>query len=52
ILSRGLCGVCGQSLVINLPGSPSGAVESLEAVIEVLPHAIHILAGRVEHIAN
>lgn len=52
VLSRGLCGVCGTSIVLNLPGSPTGAVESLLAVIDVLPHAIQILAGRTEHMAN
>ena len=51
-LSRGVCGVCGTSLVLNLPGSPTGAVESLQAVIDVLPHAIQILAGRTEHLTN
>lgn len=51
-LSRGVCGVCGSSLVLNLPGSPSGAIESLEAVIDVLPHAIQVLAGKTEHRAN
>lgn len=52
VLSRGLCGVCGTSLVLNLPGSPAGAVDSLQAVIDVLPHAIQILAGKTEHMAN
>ena len=52
VLSRGLCGVCGSSMVINVPGSPSGAVESLAAVIEIIPHAIQLLAGRTEHMAN
>lgn len=52
VLSRGLCGVCGTSLVLNLPGSPTGAVESLQAVIDLLPHAIQILAGRTEHMTN
>lgn len=52
VLSRGLCGVCGNSLVLNLPGSPTGAVESLHAVVDVLPHAIQILAGKTEHMAN
>jgi molybdenum cofactor synthesis domain-containing protein len=51
-LSRGVCGVCGSSVVLNLPGSPTGAVESLEAVIDVLPHAIQILAGKTEHMTN
>jgi len=52
ILSRGLCGVCGSSIVLNLPGSPAGAVESLQAVIDVMPHAIQLLAGRTEHKLN
>jgi len=51
-LSRGACGVCGTSLVLNLPGSPAGAVESLQAVVEILPHAIQILAGKTEHLTN
>jgi molybdenum cofactor synthesis domain-containing protein len=49
VLSRGLCGVCGRSLILNLPGSPSGAVESLRAVLDILPHAIDLLAGKTGH---
>jgi molybdenum cofactor synthesis domain-containing protein len=49
ILSRGVCGVRGRTLILNLPGSPSGAVESLAAVAEVLPHAIDLLSGKTEH---
>jgi len=45
VLSRGVCGVRGHSLILNLPGSPRGAVESLAAVGHVLPHAIELLAG-------
>ncbi len=52
VLSRGLCGVCGTSVVLNVPGSPNGAVESLAVVIDVLPHAIQILAGKTEHMTN
>ena len=52
LLSRGMCGVCGTSLVLNLPGSPAGAVESMQAVVDVLPHAIQILAGKTEHLSN
>lgn len=48
-LSRGLCGVRGKSVILNLPGSPSGAVESLEAVIDLLPHALQLLSGKTEH---
>jgi molybdenum cofactor synthesis domain-containing protein len=49
ILSRGLCGVRGRSLILNLPGSPSGAVESLRAVLHILPHALDLLAGKTGH---
>ena len=49
ILSRGLCGVRGTSLVLNLPGSPAGAVESLASVMDVLPHALELLAGKTGH---
>jgi molybdopterin adenylyltransferase len=48
-LSRGICGVRGKTLILNLPGSPSGAVESLEAVVELVPHALNLLEGKTEH---
>lgn len=48
-LSRAMCGTRGQSLILNLPGSPKGAVESLEAVIHLIPHALDLLAGKTEH---
>ncbi len=48
-LSRGVCGVRGKSVILNVPGSPAGAVESLEAVIDVVPHALELLSGKTEH---
>jgi molybdenum cofactor synthesis domain-containing protein len=48
-LSRGVCGVCGRALVLNLPGSPQAATESLAAVLDLLPHALELLAGKTAH---
>jgi molybdenum cofactor synthesis domain-containing protein len=48
-LSRGIAGTVGSCLVLNVPGSPSGAVESLEAVVDVLPHALDLLSGGRPH---
>ena len=45
VLSRAVAAVRGQSIVINLPGSPKGAVESLEAIAHLLPHAVQVLRG-------
>jgi len=44
-LSRGRAGTIGTCLVLNVPGSPAGAVECLEAVLDVVPHALSLLAG-------
>lgn len=52
ILSRAVCGVLGRSLILNLPGSPAGAVDSLQSVIEVLPHALELLDGKTDHEDN
>jgi molybdopterin biosynthesis enzyme MoaB len=44
-LSRGVVGVRGATLIVNLPGSPRGATESLQALVPVLRHALEQLAG-------
>lgn len=46
MLSRGVCGIAGTTLVVNLPGSPAGARQSLEVVGPALEHAVGLLGGR------
>ena len=48
-LSRGVVGVRGRALIVNVPGSPKGALESLAAIEPVLDHALETLAGPFEH---
>ena len=48
-LSRATAGTVGRSLVLNVPGSSSGAVECLEAVLDVIPHALELMAGGRPH---
>ena len=47
-LSRGVAGVAGRTLILTLPGSPRGATENLEALLDILPHAIETLRGDVK----
>ncbi len=48
-LSRGVAGTRGRTLILNVPGSPKGAVECLGSVIDVVPHALALLAGDAPH---
>lgn len=51
VLSRAVAGTRGRVLIVNLPGSPKGAVESLDAIVEVVPHVLELLRGHTEHAA-
>lgn len=48
-LSRAQAATRGTALVVNLPGSVNGAIENLEAVLHLIPHALELLAGKTEH---
>jgi len=48
-LSRALAGTRGRVLIVNLPGSPKGAVESLDAIVGLVPHVLELLRGQTEH---
>lgn len=48
-LSRGLCGIAGRTLIVNLPGSERAVRENLDALAPVLPHALQLIAGDTEH---
>ncbi len=45
VLSRGIAGVRGKTLIVNLPGSTKGAKESLEVILDILPHAVEMMLG-------
>ena len=48
-LSRSLAGTRGSVLIVNLPGSPKGAVQSLDAIVELVPHVLELLRGHTDH---
>lgn len=49
VLSRAVAGTRGRCLIVNLPGSPKGAVQSLDAILDLVPHIVELLQGRTEH---
>jgi molybdenum cofactor synthesis domain-containing protein len=49
MLSRGVCGIRGKTLIINLPGSPKAVRECFEVIKPVLSHAVSLLAGKTGH---
>lgn len=51
-LSRAIAGTRGRVLIVNLPGSPKGAIESLGAIVELVPHVLDLLHGHTEHRSN
>jgi molybdopterin biosynthesis enzyme MoaB len=51
-LSRSTAGTLGRTVIVNLPGSPKGALESLNAILELVPHVVELLQGRTEHPAS
>jgi molybdenum cofactor synthesis domain-containing protein len=49
VLSRATAGTRGRTLVVNLPGSPKGALESLDCIVDLIPHIVDLLDGNTEH---
>ncbi len=49
MLSRGVCGIRNDTLIINLPGSPKGVSECFDVIKDVLPHAVNLICGNTQH---
>lgn len=49
VLSRAVAGTRGRAFLANLPGSPKGAIESLDAIVDLVPHIVELLRGQTEH---
>ena len=49
MISRGVCGIRANCLIVNLPGSPKAVVESFAVIKPVLPHVVDLLAGKTRH---
>ncbi len=49
MLSRGICGIRGKTLIVNLPGSPKAVRECFEVIKPVLPHAVNLISGNTKH---
>jgi molybdenum cofactor synthesis domain-containing protein len=49
VLSRGVAGTRGKVVVVNLPGSPKGALDSLDAIVDLVPHILELLRGSSQH---
>lgn len=49
MLQRGVCGIRGRTLIVNLPGSERASQENLEVIVAVLPHAVNLLRGHTRH---
>jgi molybdenum cofactor synthesis domain-containing protein len=49
VLSRAIVGVCRRTLIVNLPGSPTGALHSFCVIEDLVPHVVDLLNGRTEH---